>query len=201
MALIDDTEETMDAMLNDKRTRILAVTAGLIVRYGLEFPMSRISQDSGIAVGSIYNYFPSKKDLIFGVYQHLATQINAALAAADSDFIDDPKALIMDYIHNYIDFFWADADRAILFEYLTNAPVMETPEIADVFDPLREYNRTIFANAQAVGLLKPYAPRSMAGFVGGGIRNALKWHRTTVQHLSDEQKHDIAHMSWATISA
>ncbi|MBR9862207.1 MAG: TetR/AcrR family transcriptional regulator [Rhodobacteraceae bacterium] len=201
MTTLNCTEETPVTVVNDKRSRILAATARLIVQYGLEFPMSRISKESGIAVGSIYNYFPSKKDLVFGVYQHLATQINDALTTAEDDCIDDPKALVMNYIHSYIDFFWADAERAILFEYLTNAPVMETPEIAEVFAPLREYNRTIFANAQAAGLLKPFAPRSMAGFVGGGIRNALKWHRTAEQHLSDQQKHDIAQMSWATIAA
>ncbi|WP_302621694.1 hypothetical protein [Sulfitobacter sp. 20_GPM-1509m] len=41
----------------------------------------------------------------------------------------------------------------------------------------------------------------MAGFVGGGIRNALKWHRAIQNQLTDAQRDNIAQMSWAAISA
>lgn len=195
-----NSEDTADAPQNDKRTRVLTATEKLIVQYGLEFPMSRIARESGVAVGSIYNYFPSKTQLVFGVYQQLASQIIAALVTDFETDTDDPKKMIMAYIHAYIDFFWADADRAVLFEYLTNLPVIETPEIAEVFKPLRDYNRAIFSHAQEKGLLKPMAPRSMAGYVGGGIRNVLKWHRATQNHLTDVQKDHIAQMSWAAIA-
>lgn len=193
-------EETIGVRPNDKRIRVLTATEKLIVRYGLEFPMSRIARESGVAVGSIYNYFPSKTELVFGVYHQLASQIIAALVTDIDADRDDPKTTIMAYIHDYIEFFWADADRAVLFEYLTNSPLIETPEIAEVFKPLRDYNRAIFTQAQEQGVLKPMAPRSMAGYVGGGIRNALKWHRTTQNHLSDAQKDNLAQMSWAAIA-
>ncbi|KEJ95431.1 TetR/AcrR family transcriptional regulator [Pseudosulfitobacter pseudonitzschiae] len=194
-------EDTTSTPQNDKRARILEATERLLVRYGLEFPMSRISRESGVAVGSIYNYFPSKSALVLGVYQQLASQINEALVADDDADTRDPKARVMAYIHAYIEFFWADPDRAVLFEYLTNVPVIETPEIAEVFKPLRDYNRAIFADAQEQGVLKSFAPRSMAGFVGGGIRNALKWHRATQSQLTDAQRDNIAQMSWAAIAA
>lgn len=194
-------EDAIGARPNDKRIRVLTATEKLIVRYGLEFPMSRIARESGVAVGSIYNHFPSKTELVFGVYQQLASQIIAALVTDIDADTDDPKTTIMAYIHDYIEFFWADADRAVLFEYLTNAPMIETPEIAEVFKPLRDYNRAIFTQAQEQGVLKPMVPRSMAGYVGGGIRNALKWHRTTQNHLSDAQKDNLAQMSWAAIAA
>ena len=194
-------EETKGARPNDKRARVLTATKKLIVRHGLEFPVSRIARESGVAVGSIYNYFPSKTELVFGVYQELASQIMAALVTDVDEQPDDPRTSIMAYIHSYIEFFWADADRAVLFEYLTNLPVIETPEIAEVFEPLRDYNCAIFTKAQEQGVLKPMAPRSMAGFVSGGIRNALKWHRITQNHLSDAQKDNIAQMSWAAIAA
>lgn len=199
-SLTKPTADATNKRQYDKRIRILKATERLIVRYGLEFPMSRVSQESGVAVGSIYNYFPSKNALILGVYQQLADQINAALIGSEEAGSDDPESMIMAYIHNYIDLFWADEARAILFEYLTNLPMIETPEIAEVFKPLRDYNQAIFACAQDHGLLKSSEPRSMAGFVGGGIRNALKWHRTTQQHLSDVQRDDIAKMSWAAIA-
>lgn len=184
----------------DKRARILAATARLIVTNGLDFPMSRISTDSGVAVGSIYNHFPSKQDLVVGVYRQLADQINAALTGP-VDGTDDPKSRIMAYIHGYIDFFWADADRAVLFEYLSNVPPIDTPEVAEAFRPLRDYNSALFSQARDAGVLKPLAPKSMAGFVGGGIRNTLKWHRATGRTFSAAQKEEIARMCWAAIAA
>lgn len=187
------------APANEMRERILAATARLIVSNGLEFPMSRVARESGAAVGSIYNHFPSKHDLIVGVYQQIADQIEPALTAS-SIKDDDLKSQIMTYVHAYIDFFWEDPDRAILFEYLSNAPLIATPDVARMFKALRAFNYELFARAQAQGILKPMPPRSMAGFVGGGIRNALRWHRIDKQPLSDAQRSDIAQMCWAAIA-
>lgn len=183
----------------DMRARILAATARLIVTNGLEFPMSRVARESGVAVGSIYNHFPSKHHLIVGVYQQIADQIEPALTVVPPG-AETPKARIMAYIHAYIEFFWADADRAILFEYLSNAPLIATPDVAQMFKPLRSFNSTLFADAQAQGILKPMSPRAMAGFVGGGIRNALRWHRIDDRPLSDAQRTDIAQMCWSAIA-
>jgi len=185
--------------VNEMRERILAATARLIVTNGLEFPMSRVAQESRAAVGSIYNHFPSKHDLVVGVYQRIANQIERALTSVPSD-MDTPKARIMVYIHAYIDFFWEDPDRAILFEYLSNAPLISTPDVARMFQTLRSFNFDLFSQAQAQGILKPMPPRSMAGFVGGGIRNALRWHRIGRQPLSDAQRRDIAQMCWSAIA-
>lgn len=185
--------------VNEMRERILAATARLIVTNGLEFPMSRVARESGVAVGSIYNHFPSKHVLIVGVYQQIADQIEPALTAS-SNGDGDLKSQIMAYVHAYIDFFWEDPDRAILFEYLSNAPLIATPDVARMFKSLRAFNSDLFARAQAQGILKPMPPRSMAGFVGGGIRNALRWHRIGKQPLSDAQRSDIAQMCWSAIA-
>lgn len=181
------------------RARILDATAQLIVTNGLGFPMSRVARNSGVAVGSIYNHFPSKHHLIVGVYQQIADQIEPALTVAPAG-ADTPKARVMAYIHAYIDFFWADPDRAILFEYLSNAPLIATPDVARIFQSLRRFNSDLFAEAQAQGILKPMSPRAMAGFVGGGIRNALRWHRIEKRPLTAAQRDDIAQMCWSAIA-
>lgn len=187
------------APVSDMRERILAATARLIVTNGLEFPMSRVAQESGVAVGSIYKHFPSKHRLIVGIYEQIAKQIEPSLTVAPPE-ADTPKKRVMAYIYAYIEFFRADPDRAILFEYLSNAPLIATPDVAEIFKELRRFNSGLFADAQAHGILKPMSPRAMAGFVGGGIRNALRWHRIEKRHLSDEQRDEIALMCWSAIS-
>lgn len=183
----------------DMRARIVAATARLIVTDGLEFPVSRVARESGVAVGSIYNHFPSKHHLIVGVYQQIADQIVPALTAVPPA-ADTTAARLMAYIHAYIEFFRADPDRATLFEYLSNAPLIAAPDVAEIFKALRSYNSSLFAEGQAQGILKPMSPRAMAGFVGGGIRNALRWHRIENRPLTDAARNDIARMCWSAIA-
>ncbi|UXN72331.1 TetR/AcrR family transcriptional regulator [Devosia sp. A8/3-2] len=57
----------MDIVL-DKRERILAAAARLIVRNGLQCSMAAIAEEASVATGSLYNYFDSKEALVLGVY-------------------------------------------------------------------------------------------------------------------------------------
>lgn len=191
----------------DKRDRILKATADLLVTGGLETPMSRIASRAGVAIGTIYAHFPSKTDLVLGVYARLADQTVAALVpraerapAPSQASPDDARARVMDYLHAYIDFFWADSDRAVLFEYMSNVPLIPAADIAEVFRPVREYNHHIFAEAQAAGLLRPGAPRGMVAMVGGGIRNALKWRRVRGEDLTEADRTELAEMCWSAIA-
>ena len=59
-------------MLNkksDKIEKIYSATLKLVAEYGLHnTPMSKISKVSGVAVGTIYHHFPTKEDIINGLY-------------------------------------------------------------------------------------------------------------------------------------
>ena len=60
-------------VIPDKRQRILAAAARLIVRNGLQCSMAAIAEEASVATGSLYNYFASKEELVLGVY----TQVSA----------------------------------------------------------------------------------------------------------------------------
>jgi len=184
----------------DKRERVLRATAELIVKNGLQSPMSAIAARADVSMGSIYNYFASKEELVLGVYAQLADAFDA-LVVADIDRSQPHRDRIMRYITDYIDFFWADWDRAILFEYLSNVPLIPADELARVFARTRAYSRTLLEEAQAAGVLKPYSVAFMGGLIGGGIRNTLKWHRMAHTELTAEQHRQIAEMCWSAIAA
>ncbi|HEY8359390.1 MAG TPA: TetR/AcrR family transcriptional regulator [Ramlibacter sp.] len=184
----------------DKRERILRAAAELIVKNGLQSPMSAIAAKADVAMGSIYNYFSSKDQLILGVYAQLAEQFNHLVVVEEIDRSVPHRDRIMVYIYNYIDFFWADWDRAILFEYLSNVPLVAPDELARVFGKTRAYSRTLLEEAQAAGALKPYSVAFMGGLIGGAIRNTLKWHRLTNTTLSPEERRQLAEMCWSAIA-
>lgn len=188
----------MDIPVTDKRERILTAASQLIVRNGLQCSMAEIAQTAGVATGSLYNYFASKEELIRGVYRRLTEEIAAALIVPHGPEVPH-EARIRRYIDDYIDFIWADPARATLFEYLSNAPLLAPGELRQLFAPMTDYTARLFVEAQAAGILTDRDPHLMGGFVGGGIRNTLKWRRAEGAVLTDPERRQIADMCWSAI--
>lgn len=184
----------------DKRERILAAAAELIVRNGLQCSMAEIAMTAGIATGSLYNYFKSKDDLIWGVYERL-TQTVAAALVVEHDPATPHEVRIRRYIGDYIDFIWSDPDRAILFEYLSNVPLIPANELRRAFAPVTTFTNKLIEDARAAGVLRNLPVQDMGGFIGGGIRNTLKWHRAAGARLTPGERDNIAVMCWSAIAS
>ena len=64
----------------DKRDAILAAALRLITRFGLHnTPMSAVARDAGVAVGTVYLYFPSKEAMINALYLQVLEDRNRTL--------------------------------------------------------------------------------------------------------------------------
>jgi len=182
-----------------RRERILAAAAKLIVTNGLQCSMVAVAEEAGVATGSIYNYFKSKDDMIRGVYAQLADVICSRLIP-ESDGLDDAQARIFRYIYDYIDFIWEDRERATLFEYLSNVPLITPQELLQTFEKANRHSRGLMAGGQRAGLVADLPPATLAGYIGGGIRNTLKWRRANPEPLAETERDQIALMSWNAIA-
>lgn len=190
----------MDAIVFDKRERILAAAATLIVRNGLQCSMAEIAATAGVATGSLYTYFKSKDDLIRGVYAQLTNAVAAGLIV-EHDAATPPEARLRRYIEDYIAFIWADADRALLFEYLSNVPLVPAEEMLQIFAPVTAFTNRIIRDAREAGVLRDFGTHDMGAFIGGGLRNTLKWMRARGEELSPERRRHLAAMCWSAIGA
>lgn len=182
-----------------RRERILAAAAKLIVANGLQCSMAAIAETAGVATGSIYNYFKSKDDMIRGVYAQLAEVIFSRLIA-ETDTQDGAQARIFRYIYDYIDFIWEDRERATLFEYLSNVPLITPQELLQTFDKANRHSLGLMAAGQQEGLVTDLPPATLAGYIGGGIRNTLKWRRADPGPLTEVERDQIALMCWNAIA-
>jgi AcrR family transcriptional regulator len=182
----------------EKRQRVIAAASKLIVANGLQCPMSAIALEAGVAMGSVYNYFASKDDLILAVYTELASEVNGIVRPIDRSL--PHKDRIMRYVYDYIDFFWESKDRAVLFEYLSNAPLIDHQKLVEIFTPVREYHTALRTEAQRDGVVKSSDARIMATLIGGGIRNTLKWFRPGHAELEPDMREQIAEMCWSAIA-
>jgi AcrR family transcriptional regulator len=78
----------------EKRDAILAAALRLIARFGLHnTPMSAVAREAGIAVGTVYLYFPSKEAMINALYRELlGDQFRSATVPPPAD-ASAPEAL------------------------------------------------------------------------------------------------------------
>lgn len=184
----------------DKRERILAAAAKLIVQNGLHCSMSAIAEEAGVATGSLYNYFVSKEDLVRGVYSRIAVTMTERLTRPPAPDMSHATR-IEQYIADYIDFIWEDALRARLFDYLDNTPLITLDEATSIFGPFIDHAAVMLEDARVAGVVIDMPVRLMASFVRGAIRNTLKRRRVDPSPLLEAERVQLAAMCWQAITA
>jgi AcrR family transcriptional regulator len=188
----------MDAVL-DKRERILAAAARLIVRNGLQCSMSAIAEEASVATGSLYNYFASKEALVRGVYGQVAEVMTAHMAAGDHQS-SGPAARVAAYIARYIDFIWEDEQRSRLFDYLENSPLISLGDARAIFGPFVDSAIAMIEEAQAAGVVRAGPPTLIASFVRGAIRNFVKRRRLLPDPMTADERAMLTSMCWQAIA-
>lgn len=184
----------------DKRERILAAAARLIVRNGLQCSMAAIAEEASVATGSIYNYFASKEALVLGLYTRVSEEMADRLvtpSARDSS----AEQQVRSYIEGYIDFISEDPERARLFDYLDNNPLITFNDAAAIFGPFVLHGNTMIEAAQAAGVVRAGTPTMIMSFLRGSIRNTLKRRRLTETRLARADRQLVVDMCWAAIQA
>lgn len=181
------------------RERILDATAELLVRDGPQCSMSAIAVTARVATGSLYNHFDSKDALIRAVYERLAAQLDAAVVRTGGESTT-PWAKLDAYIDDYIEFFWTDHERAVLFELLSSLPLVTPSELLAYFANSADYVAGILSGMRNAGDVRDSAPGQMAGFIGGAIRNTLKWRRLRPPPLTSTERAEIRAMCKAALA-
>lgn len=188
----------MDAPVN-KRDRILDAAAELIVENGLQCSMAAIAVRAGVATGSLYNYFPSKKALVLGVYVRVGEEMARAMMVEHQNSVDFGTR-VRRYIAGYIDFILEGPERARLFEYLDNSPELSRADIAATFAGFLDYTRALFEGAQKAGVVREGQSYLLASFVRGAIRHAIKRRRLDPRPISRAEVDQIADMCWQAVA-
>lgn len=175
------------------RERILQAAEDMLVEYGMQSSMARIASRAGVAAGSIYNHFESKEELVRAVYDRISDVLGGEMIEHDRP--DAPPVERLErYVDAYVNLFWESPSRAILFEYLSSVPLIPDRELVRAFRRPTEHVEGIFRALAAAGVLRPGDPSMMGGFIGGAIRNTLKWRRVSGRPLSGEDRAQIRRM-------
>ncbi len=173
------------------REKILEATAAMLVEYGTQASMSKIAKQAGVATGSLYNHFENKDVLIRAVYEEIGAIVEKALVAGDDPSQPAPVRLKA-YIDRQIDFVWYNQNHADLHEYLSNVPLLPRDEVLDSFNRTSDFIAGLLRQLQDEGWVIAGDVGVIGGYIGGGVRNTLKWQRSLGVTLTDEMR-DLVH--------
>ncbi|MFE5601414.1 TetR/AcrR family transcriptional regulator [Streptomyces coelicoflavus] len=90
-----------DARRNEET--LLDAAAAVFVRSGVEAPVRDIAAEAGVGTATIYRHFPTRADLIIGVYRH---QVEACAEAGPALLASSPTpyAALAGWIDLFVDF-------------------------------------------------------------------------------------------------
>jgi TetR/AcrR family transcriptional regulator, repressor of fatR-cypB operon len=168
----------------DKQTAIFAATLTLVSERGFHgTPMSQIAKQAGIAVGTIYQYFSSKEELVSALYVDVKRRLTQSTLARYSPNATVGEGFKQIFAH-IVRYCVAHPQELSFAEQCENSPLI-TPEArtegARVARPIQE----LFGRAREQGLLKPLPDASLGAIVGGAVI-ALAKLRLTTGELGDE---------------
>jgi AcrR family transcriptional regulator len=127
---------------NEKIAAVLASTLKLIQTNGFHgTPMSKIAQDSDVAIGTIYHYFPSKDDLIFALFKHCRTLLNDYIFDGIKDDFDYKDSFIHIW-RNFVKFYLENGHIFSFFEQFFSSPSYEKNK-AEIQEPVGGQNKVV----------------------------------------------------------
>ena len=83
-----------DALRN--RERILEVAKAAFTRQGANASLEEIAKQAGVGAGTLYRHFPTRDELIEGVYRNEVEKLAAAAAPLRRDHVSDRSASSLD---------------------------------------------------------------------------------------------------------
>lgn len=174
-------------MLLEFRTgEILAAARSVFARHGFaSATVDEIAETAGVAKGTVYLYFPSKRDLFLATLREGVTQLHAEaerLIARSESTAAKIRAFIavrLDYCDRNRDFF------RIYYTELGSLPVRssgERPEFQDLYDQQAELLESILRLGIQRGEIRADNVRKTARLIYDLTRSAI------AQHVLDEEQ-------------
>lgn len=167
--------ETIRPGKDERRTAILAIARAAFLQDGYAATsMSQIAATLGGSKATLYNYFPSKKDLFFAVVEVESTQALSHLydMPADGWKNDDMAAYVHDALIGFCRRFTTTilSDDLIAFQRMVVAESQRFPEVGQAmyelgYKPGVERLSTLIQGGIDSGIFRPCDTRQAANFL------------------------------------
>jgi TetR/AcrR family transcriptional regulator, repressor of fatR-cypB operon len=167
----------------DKKEQIIVAAMKLLVEKGIQAtPMSAIAKAAGTGMGTIYNYFATKEELINAIYLHVkGSEIELILNSIDPN--TSLKAKFLSYYTAFVNFYLKYPESFDFIDQMHNSPVIQplTKEQGKAaFLPVIQ----LIQQGQDEGIIKKMELEALLHFLAGTITSYVRWMLST--NLKDQ---------------
>lgn len=157
----------------EKREKIIQSAMKLFIDNGVQgTPMSAIAKAADTGMGTIYNYFATKEELINAIYLYIKEDETHNL---QSPFADE--SIKRGFDHYFLAFILYFVKHPLHFGFMDqfhNSPIL-TPETKEEGMKTMAPFITLIAKGQEQGILKEIAINELLHFLNGGLLGFVRW--------------------------
>lgn len=185
---------------HDKQEAILAAALELFSKqtfYGTPVPL--IAQHAGVAVGTIYRYFPNKEALGNALYQHWKARLKQALTEGLQDGMA-PRDEFLQWWLRLWRFASAHPQQLLFLEMHVNADYLDEASrqlSADINTRVESF----LARAQKRGAVKKLPPRVLVSLAYGAFIGLFRREHEEGRPLDERLALTTADCVWALLAA
>jgi TetR/AcrR family transcriptional regulator, repressor of fatR-cypB operon len=184
--------------MSSKRDQIILATRDLVFEHGLQdVAMSQIAQRAQVGMGTIYNYFPSKEDLVFCLFSEIkATMSLHVLRGYDATqpVVDRVLYLLGGMVRYGIE----HPREFLLTDQLALVPFIHERAKSDV-PTLVTALKQVLIDATQQHLLKAMPPGVILALVSGAMNALVEAHMRQQIHLDQATIEQVMSACWDAI--
>jgi AcrR family transcriptional regulator len=155
------------------RERLVLAAREVFRRRGLDAPLDEIAREAGVAIGTLYNRFPSRGELVDAALGPLAQR--AVELAERAARVEDPWQGFASLVEDTCELFADDRGYADVYR----SRVTGTPVIAAAQERLSALKTTIMARAKRAGVLRADVEPSDIALITWGVVGTMDATRDT----------------------
>jgi AcrR family transcriptional regulator len=159
--------------------------------------MSQIAQRAEVGMGTIYNYFASKEELVYGLY----SEIKTAMSAYGLDGYDATQPIVVRFyalLNNIIAYGIQYPREFRLVEQLAQAPFIQEHAKGKEYGLISAAEQ-LFVDAQSQRLLKDLNPAVMGMFIFGALYALVEAHANQQMNLDSALIEQLISACWDAV--
>jgi AcrR family transcriptional regulator len=181
-----------------KRDQILIATRDLVVERGLQdISMSQIAERAEVGMGTIYNYFSSKEELVYSLYSEIKAQMSAYVLEG----YDEQQPVVVRFMHllSKVAHYGVQHPREFNFTELVASVPFIQEQYAVKENQVMLITESLYAEAKKQQLLKAM-PAAVVGFlITGALYTLIRAHTTGEIHLDEATIEQAVSACWDAI--
>jgi AcrR family transcriptional regulator len=158
----------------DKKEQILVAAMKLLVEKGVQgTPMSAIAKAAGTGMGTIYNYFTTKEELINAIYLYVKRG-EVLLVTNSIDNNASLKSKFLNYYRAFVNFYLKYPESFAFMDQMQNSPVIQQctrEEGKEAFLPVF----ALIEQGQKEGIIKQMDMEAILYFLAGTVTTYIRW--------------------------